>query len=59
MNLPTKLKLDLCEVDDQLKDEICEAVSDYLSRTYGYCINGYCYEATIEVDEIDWDTEES
>ena len=57
--LPKELKLDLWELlDSNTKDRVCELVNDYLADTYGYCNNGFCYDMTIEVADIDWDTED-
>ena len=38
--------------------KITDIVSDYLSDVYGYCVNGYNMNINIEVNDIDWDTEE-
>ena len=56
--LPTSLKLDLCDLNDNFKDAICEAINEYLSTIYGYCVNGYCYDATIKISDIDWDRDD-
>lgn len=43
-------------MDDYEKEE---ALNDYLSDEFGFCVNTYFYEEcgdTIEITEIDWDT---
>lgn len=57
--LPKHLKLDLWDIlDESLRDEVAEKISDYLSNTYGYCINSYGYATPLEISDIDWDTDE-
>ena len=42
--------------------DVIEALSDYLSNTYGFCHNGFDYELldsrTIQAYNIQWDTTE-
>lgn len=44
------------QLDDDVFERLNEAINDYLSDTYGFCVNGYDYQLTIS--DIDWDTEE-
>lgn len=57
--LPKTLNINLCKIlDDDTLDEVFDAITDYLSDEYGYCVN----DVSIENDEInvkvDWDTTE-
>ena len=62
--LPKRLTLDLDvlgldEYSD--KDEIEDAINDYLSDEYGFCVNSWEYEIesdVIFISNIDWDTDE-
>lgn len=51
--------LSLEDIDDE--DEVVDAISDYLSDTYGFCHKGFMWERgddvdTINIYNIDWDT---
>ena len=57
--LPKITIINLCEIlDDNTLDEVFNAITDYLSDEYGYCVN----DVSIENDEIEvevnWDTTE-
>lgn len=69
MNLPTKLTLlftDLgifLDADDQDvdADELDESILNYLSDTYGFCVNNYRFLREgdkLKIFDIDWDTTE-
>lgn len=62
MKLPKKLKIDLWKILEKQgeKDTFWDIISDYLTDTYGYCVNGYCLpqEIEIEITDIDFDTTE-
>lgn len=63
--LPTELTVNPYDIDSEWYDleeqEQEEAVSDYLSDTYGFCHYGFTYEETdgqIHITNIEWDEEE-
>jgi len=62
--LPEVVNLNINDLDYEDGDDLDEKIGDYLSDTYGYCVNGFCifYMNTttgeIVVNEIDWDTSE-
>ncbi len=62
--LPESEHVFIDDLDYEDGDDLDEAISDYLSDKYGFCINGFCIESTdtttgeIYVTEIDWDTTE-
>ena len=69
MNLPTKLTLlftDLgifLDADDQDvdADELDESILNYLSDTYGFCVNSYRFRREgdkLKIFDIDWDITE-
>jgi len=47
------------DLNDYVTETIADSISDYLSDKYGYCVNGFSWTVTIEVDDINWDTEEN
>lgn len=63
-NLPKEITvflddLSLEDIDDE--DEVVDAISEYLSDTYGFCHKGFMWERgddvdTINIYDIDWDT---
>jgi hypothetical protein len=64
-NLPTELYVKPTDIDEDWyemdEDDQGEAVSDYLSDTYGFCHYGFDYEETngqIHITHIEWDEEE-
>ena len=58
-DLPKEIKVDLWSLlNENQKDEINELINDHLAEKYGYCNNGFCFDMTIKVCDIDWDTEE-
>ena len=63
MKLPTKIKIDLWKIFEKQgnKDVLWDTISDYLTETYGYCLNGYGLQEkiNIEITDIDWDTSEN
>ena len=42
----------------ETRERIGEELVDYLTEKYGYCVNGFGYDIKIEIDQIDWDTED-
>lgn len=63
--LPKKLYVNPYDIDAEWYDleeqEQEEAVSDYLSDTYGFCHYGFTYKETngqIRITNIEWDEEE-
>lgn len=64
MNLPTEAVVEISELDCCLNDEaeIKEAVIDFLTEEFGFCIKGCAIslkdEGLAKVTNIDWDTEE-
>jgi len=48
--LPKKIKIP----NKILKDKQYNAISDYLSNKYGYCINSFCLKNNLAI-KIDWD----
>lgn len=58
--LPTTLLLDSDVIDGDGKD-YDEAVCDYLSETYGFCIYSFKYElepnGELKIWDIEWDTD--
>ena len=43
------------------RDEMIDAIDDYLSDCYGFCVIDYSYKVVddyIEIDDIRWDTED-
>lgn len=63
--LPTELTVNCYDIDaewDNLEEqEQDEAISDYLSDTYGFCHYGFSYEddgEQIHIANIEWDEEE-
>lgn len=62
-DLPNTVTINLSELKYEEGDDLGDAISDYLSDTYGFCHKGFEYEVddsskTITVVNIDWDTEE-
>ena len=56
--LPKRVKIDLWKLlDSYQQDELNELIADYLSDTYGYCFRSCCTEVSVNVTEIEWDTE--
>lgn len=50
-------EVDLTTRDNfRVPDELWNAINEYLSDEYGYCVNSYGLE--LKVSGIDWDTEE-
>lgn len=69
MNLPKKLILLLSDIgifldndnQDVDADELDESILDYLSDTYGFCVNSYRFVRKgdkLKIFDIDWDTTE-
>lgn len=64
VDLPTEIYVDLEDLGlgyYATEEMINDAINDYLSETYGWCVKGYCYDALddgIEITNIDWDTTE-
>lgn len=63
--LPKKLYVNPYDIDAEWDDleeqEQEEAISDYLSDTYGFCHYGFSYEydgEQIHITNIEWDEEE-
>ena len=63
--LPKKLYVNPYDIDAEWDDleeqEQEEAISDYLSDTYGFCHYGFSYEydgGQIHITNIEWDEEE-
>ena len=63
--LPTEVYANPTDIDEDWdemsEDEREDAISDYLSDTYGFCHYGFCYEETdeqIHITNIEWDEEE-
>ena len=63
--LPKKLYVNPYDIDAEWDDleeqEQEEAISDYLSDTYGFCHYGFSYEddgEKIHITNIEWDEEE-
>lgn len=42
----------------ETRERIGEELVEYLTEKYGYCVNGFGYDVKIEIDRIDWDTED-
>ena len=64
-NLPNELYVKPTDIDEEWDemddDEREEAMSDYLSDTYGFCHYGFNYEddgEQIHITNIEWDEEE-
>lgn len=69
MNLPTKLTLLLSDIgifldndnQDVDADELDESILNYLSDTYGFCVNTYRFTRKgdkLKIFDINWDTTE-
>jgi len=58
LNLQIKLQ-DLINKYPELDDILSQAILDYLSDTYGYCVNSYSTDETLNIYDIDWDTTEN
>lgn len=60
--LPKLISISKSVLNMDEDDELEEVLSDYLSDTYGYCHNGFCFEEDEEgiilISEIDWDIDE-
>lgn len=59
--LPKELKIDIFDIakKQDKSDELWEMITDYLTETYGYCVNGYSIKSSnIELCDIDFDTTE-
>lgn len=57
--LPSKLKINLFSIiDNDISDELFNAITDYLTDKYGFCVS--CVSVmTDDIDiEVDWDTTE-
>ena len=61
-DLPDSCEIDIADLDyDEEEDDLDIAIGDYLSDTYGYCINKFNFFRNDESDyitvtDIDWDT---
>lgn len=54
--LPKKVKICLSDLFEEYKwEEVLDKINDYLSDTYGYCVEGYSYDSAITVQDIEWD----
>ena len=59
--LPTRITININDLDYQPEyDDLADAISDWLSDTYGFCHYGFDYETDyitgdITVFDIDWD----
>ena len=62
VNLPDIITINIDDIEyDPECDNIEDAISDYLSDTYGYCHGGFYFETDtttgdITVFDIEWDT---
>ena len=58
LNLPSKMDIPLSEIDDNddLLDQICDLVSDYISEKTGFCHKGFEIDIKIKASNIKYDT---
>lgn len=57
--LPKQVKVRLSDLfDSWFDDELTEHINNYLFEKYGFCNNGYSYDDTITISDIDWEMEE-
>lgn len=56
MKLPKELEVYLRDLDEDLAEQLNEAINDYLSERFGYCVESY--GCIIKVKNIEWDEEE-
>ena len=58
MKLPAEVAIDLSQCNEDLHEEICEYVSDYLCEKYGFCHEGFAIDIKITASDIMWDVDE-
>lgn len=57
--LPTEMDIPLSgDYEDDLYEQICDYVSDFLSEKTGFCHDGFKLDIKIKASKIKWDTSE-
>ena len=58
MKLPTTIQIPVEHLPDDMYEELCDFVSDYISERTGFLHNGFQIDVKITASNIMYDTDE-